>query len=113
MLSESVGKAIQLSGGPEVSETSKFILIFDKFFDLLNVSHFNKYAHRRKPFQQPYHNSKDERLKVSNNNGMITFLIEIIDSGWKTLSYHTLIPGKHLSMQERIVMMNHRRRGCF
>ena len=60
MLSESVGKAIQLTGGNDAQETANFILLFHKFFDMLNVSNFTK----KKPFQYPYHTGDDHRLKV-------------------------------------------------
>ena len=40
VLSESVGKAVMLVGGPEAQETAKFVLMFDKFFDALNVGDF-------------------------------------------------------------------------
>lgn len=33
-----VGKALQLTGGLAVEETAKFVLMFNKFFDVLNVS---------------------------------------------------------------------------
>ena len=65
VLSESVGKALQLTGGPEVQETAKFVLMFDKFFDALNVGDFNSGWHKRKPFQTPYYSEKDFRLAVS------------------------------------------------
>ena len=64
VLSESVGKAIQLTGGPEAQETSRFVLMFDKFFDALNVGNFTIGHHRRKPFQTPYVSEDDSRLKV-------------------------------------------------
>ena len=64
MLSETVSKAIQLSGGPEVEETSKFILMFDKFFDTLNVTNFQNWSRARKPFQRPYYSKDDARLTV-------------------------------------------------
>ncbi len=35
-LSESVGKALQLTGGTDVQETAKFAIMFDKFFDCLS-----------------------------------------------------------------------------
>ena len=56
MLSESVGKAIQLTGGNDAQETANFILLFHKFFDMLNVSNFTK----KKPFQYPYHTGDDQ-----------------------------------------------------
>ena len=35
VLSETVCKALWLTGGNEATETAKFVAIFDKFFDLL------------------------------------------------------------------------------
>ena len=39
-----------LTGGPEASETSKFVLLFDKFFDILNVTNFKNWAHKKNLF---------------------------------------------------------------
>ena len=64
MLSESVSKALQLVGGVEAAETSKFVGMIDKFFDILNVHNYTHGVHARKPFQMPYTTSKDKRLKV-------------------------------------------------
>lgn len=64
MLSESVSKALQLTGGQEVEETARFVALFDKFFDALNVCNFTNGIHRRKPFQLPYRSASDYRLKV-------------------------------------------------
>ena len=58
MLSETVSKALQLCGGAEAEETARFVSMFDKFFDSLNVSN------HRKVFQQPYRSAEDFRLKV-------------------------------------------------
>ena len=65
VLSESVGKALTLVGGPEAQETAKFVLMFDRFFDALNVAHFYDDEHKRKPFQAPYYSESDSRLTVS------------------------------------------------
>lgn len=73
MLSESVGKALKLTGGPQAAGTSEFVLIFDKFFDLLNVSDFHSGQRSRKPFCKPYETSDDERLEVNIlNTGFYT-----------------------------------------
>lgn len=64
VLSETVGKAIELTGEPETEETSKFIFMFDKFFDILNVNSFQNWARARKPFQRPYYCNDDDRLTV-------------------------------------------------
>ena len=65
VFSESVGKAIKLTGGPEAEETSKFILMFDQFFDVFNVSNFTNWARQRKQFRYPYRSKEDSRLDVS------------------------------------------------
>ena len=64
VLSESVSKALQLTGGEEVSETAKFVQMMGHFFDCLNVNSFNKGKQRRKEFQDPYRYGSDFRLKV-------------------------------------------------
>lgn len=64
VLSQSVGKAIQLTGGREAQETSRFVIVFDKFFDALNVGNFTSGKHHRKPFQAPYVSEDDFRLEV-------------------------------------------------
>ena len=56
---------MQLTGGVDAEETAKFVLLFDMFFDSLNVTNFTNWARKRKPFQRPYNNKEDLRLKVS------------------------------------------------
>ena len=51
--------------GPVAAETARFTLMFDKFFDALNVCNFDSGKHERKPFQDPYRSANDFRLKVS------------------------------------------------
>ena len=70
MLSESVGKTC-----PEALETSRFVLLFDKFFDILNVRRFDEGAHKRKKFLRPYRNGSDERLEVCYNSARRTALL--------------------------------------
>jgi len=65
VLSESVSKALVLTGGQEAQGTATFVSMFDKFFDLLNVSNFTNGTRYRKPFHHPYRNGDDVRLKVS------------------------------------------------
>ena len=47
-----------------MSETVKFTVMFDRFFDCLNVNNFTTGKHKRKPFQNPYRSPDDFRLKV-------------------------------------------------
>ena len=65
VLSESVSKALTLTGGSEVAETAHFINMMDKFFDTVNVSNYTNGIRKRKPFQHPYRSGKDFRLKVN------------------------------------------------
>ena len=64
VLSDSVSKALQLTGGEEASETAKFVGMVDKFFDALNVHNYTHGIHSRKRFRMPYTTGKDMRLKV-------------------------------------------------
>ncbi len=55
---------MEVNGRPETTETRKFVLMFDKFFDILNVSSFVEGKRKRKPFREPFTNADDARLKV-------------------------------------------------
>ena len=63
LLSETVAKALVLSGDPAVQETAKFVTMSDKFFDALNVSNYTSGVNKRKVFQQPYR-SGDEGQSI-------------------------------------------------
>ena len=63
-MSDSVSKALLLTGGSDAFETSLFIGKVDKFFDCLNVTSYRKGIKTRKPFQKPYFKKDDPRLKV-------------------------------------------------
>lgn len=63
VLSDSVSKAIQLSGGISF-ETAYFIVKFDKFFNCFNVSSYLASKRNRKPFLQPYRDPNDLQLNV-------------------------------------------------
>ena len=63
-LSDSVSKAISLTGGPEASETACFAGMLDKFFDCVNVHNYTHGIHSRKVFQMPYTSKSDFRLEV-------------------------------------------------
>ena len=74
VLSESVGKALTLTAGSE-EETACFVLMFDKFFDLLNMRNFTEGACNRKPFLYPYHKGDDQRLQVMSSVTCIPLFI--------------------------------------
>ena len=65
VLSESVGHALTLFGGPEKAETAKFASMFDKFFDSLNSRNCVTAKQKRKVFLRPYFSGEDFRLNVS------------------------------------------------
>ena len=50
------------TGGHEAKESAVFTGLFDKFFDILNVSNFTNGTRNIKPFQYPFRH--DDRLKV-------------------------------------------------
>ena len=64
VMSSTVSSALLYTRNSEVFETAYFIEKVDKFFDCLNVSNFTQGKHSRKPFQEPYRNAGDTRLKV-------------------------------------------------
>lgn len=64
MLSQSVAVGLQVHLKEEAQETAVFVEMFDKFFDLLNVSNYTKCITKRKYFQTPYRWANDFRLKV-------------------------------------------------
>ena len=63
-MSETVSKALRLTGGEGAAGTALFIEMVDKMFDCLNVSTLSKGKLKHKPFVQPYRSSNDFRLKV-------------------------------------------------
>ena len=74
VLSESVSKALVLTGEQEAQETAKFVALIDKFFDILNVSNFTNGTRNRKPFQHPYRHGDDARLTVSLYNTLSKYM---------------------------------------
>ena len=62
-----MSKALQLMGGSDTNETVKFVSMFDKFFDCLNVNSYNTGRLQQKVFKQPYRSATDFRLKVELN----------------------------------------------
>ena len=67
VLSESVSRAVVLTGGPEAQERAKFMSMFDKFFDILNITNFTNGTRYRKPFQHPYCHGDHFRLTASRH----------------------------------------------
>ena len=67
VLSASVAKSFDFYGDPATRETQRFILMFDSFFDCLNVRNRDEHAKRRKPNLSPYTSPDDARFKVSHH----------------------------------------------
>ena len=74
VLSESVSKALRLTGGKEVSETARFVSMVDRFFDCLNVNNFTTGKFKRKVYQDPYRSAQDFRLKVKVHVWMYIYM---------------------------------------
>lgn len=66
MLSESVANAFKYYAQPDTKETERFVRLFDKLFDCLNVRSVNEAITKKKPNLKPYKSATDERLKVSH-----------------------------------------------
>ncbi len=62
-LSGTVSAALKMTGGPEAQKTAEFIGMVDKFFDCLNVTHFEAGKKSRNTFKDPFRPG-DFRLEV-------------------------------------------------
>ena len=62
-LSGSVAAALRLNGGHQAHKTAEFVDLVNKFFDCLNVRHFDAGKHSRNAFKDPFRPG-DWRLKV-------------------------------------------------
>ena len=56
--------ALSFYGYDNTSETERFVRLFDKFFDCLNVRSTDEYIQQRKPNLRPYTEITDEQLTV-------------------------------------------------
>ena len=64
VLSKSVSNAFRYYNVDETTETEKFVVMFDKLFDCLNVCSITEHLAKHKPDVEPYHSISDARLKV-------------------------------------------------
>ena len=67
VLSTTTAEGLRVYGGEEMVETERFVRMFDKFFDCLNVRSPDEHQRRLKPNLKPYTRSDDERLTVSGS----------------------------------------------
>uniref|UniRef100_A0A1X7UNS3 Transposable element P transposase-like GTP-binding insertion domain-containing protein n=1 Tax=Amphimedon queenslandica TaxID=400682 RepID=A0A1X7UNS3_AMPQE len=79
VLSNSVSMALMLVLEDEASETSLFASMFNRFFDMLNVSNYTNGTRYRNPTIYPYRHGNDHRLKWLEQD-FIQFLDEWEDS---------------------------------
>jgi len=93
-MSETVAKAIRLTGGDEAKETAKFIEMVDRLFDCMNVSSLSRGKLLRKPFVQPYRNAKDFRIAVSGILVIVFKYNSLIHSFFVVSCYLTLRLGR-------------------
>ena len=61
----SSAESIDVDSNPHLTETKKFVLMFNKFFDCMNVRHLKECVYKRKPDVRPYNSAKDSRIKES------------------------------------------------
>ena len=66
VLSNSVSKALKVSGGSEVEETAHFIELVNNYFDCLNVRNLTTGIHQRNKFLDSFR-PNDFRVKVSTS----------------------------------------------
>ena len=67
ILSSSVGNIFKEFGPSEASETEKFCILIDTFFDCLNVRNKELYKIKKKPNLKPYSHVNDERFSWLKN----------------------------------------------
>ena len=54
VLSKPVADLFDYFGDPSTNETKRFVLMFDRFFDCLNVRDLHQWVHKLKPDLKPY-----------------------------------------------------------
>ena len=73
MLSKSVYHALEAQGFPNTKSTRKFIFMFNRFFDCLNVRSIFDGQKSRNDDLKPYESPTDIRLKVCE----LIFLLKV------------------------------------
>ena len=95
VFSKSVGLALSYAYGDAVVETSKFVLLMNKWFDIMNTKHLTEARQKRNPDLEPFTNVNDVRLQWLQNEFLTYF------DGWER--YVNNIP--NLSKKERSQML--------
>ncbi len=65
VLSSTVAKALEYYDDPEMKETHHFCLMFDRFFDCLNVRSYLEGKKKREPDLLQYRTVRDARFEVN------------------------------------------------
>ena len=63
VLSSTVSKTLSAYGPPDAAGTSKFCLMMDSFFDILNIRNTTEGQHKRKSFLEPFRSVNDDRFQ--------------------------------------------------
>ena len=64
MLNKTVSDLFSYYEDPSMAETQRFVHIFDKFFNCLNVRNLDQWRKKLKTDLKPYYSRNDERLEV-------------------------------------------------
>ena len=67
VLSSTVSKVVSQYGPPEASETAKFCMLMDTFFDIMNIRNVNSHEYERKPSLKPFTTVDDARFSWLRN----------------------------------------------
>ena len=65
-MSKTVADLFEYFDDPSTTETKKFVLMFDRLFDCLNVRDLHQWVRKLKPDLKPYRNADDPRFKVNH-----------------------------------------------
>lgn len=59
-----MAEAIALENDDNLRETERFVRLFNKFFDIMNIRCITEYVRTRNPDKKPFYDENDDRLKV-------------------------------------------------
>ena len=65
-MSKTVADLFEYYGDASTTETKRFVMTFDKFFDCLNVRDLHQWVKKLKPDLKPYRKVTDARFEVPN-----------------------------------------------
>ena len=68
VLSNSVAEALAFDGKPDTRETQRFVSMFNRFFDMMNVRSLKEATLKRQTDKAPYRYLDDKRIQVTTNS---------------------------------------------